>query len=120
MQLTRISERKRQDVGDGWAPAPDTGCVVVYCFVVMVLLWFCCQRRTRDDPRNPMDLCMLRLTGRIRRIQRWTGRYESPENVVESEGNRGRERRGSEDSSGDGREKSKRGYGTGPLAGKDF
>ena len=58
----------------------------------IVLLWFCCQRRTRDDPRNPMDLCMLRLTGRIRRIQRWTGRYESPENVVESEGNRGRER----------------------------
>lgn len=43
----------------------------------IVLLWFGCQRRTRDDPRNPMDLCMLCLTGQICRIQRWTGRYES-------------------------------------------
>lgn len=44
----------------------------------IVLLWFCCQRRTRDDPRNPMDLWMLLcLTGWIRRIRRRTGRYES-------------------------------------------
>ena len=41
----------------------------VLLFIVLLLL-FCCQRRTRDDPRNPMDLCMLCLTGRIRRIQR--------------------------------------------------
>ena len=63
----------------------------------IVLLWFCCQRRTRDDPRNPMDLCMLRLTGRIRRIQRWTGRYESPLRTWSSrreiEGERGEDRR---------------------------
>lgn len=73
-------------------------CLLFCCYgFVMVLLWFCCQRRTRDDPRNPMDLCMLRLTGRIRRIQRWTGRYESPLRTWSSrreiEGERGEDRR---------------------------
>ena len=54
-------------------------CLLFCCYgFVMVLLWFCCQRRTRDDPRNPMDLWMLLcLTGWIRRIRRRTGRYES-------------------------------------------